>query len=231
DRFVRQREAVARLRRRQQRERGKVVAALLVDLELRGRRLGTRLGRLVLLVALFVFFALALFGRVLDLLRLVVGRIGVSRAVRLLEAHRGRVSMQCHHAVAAAEDQGEQERRQQRKPRAQRIEEMIEPAERDEAAPLGRAFVFGLILVFLDLFLCNRLRLGGALLARRRFFRFLLVDRLQAEAGGEQQRDAGRGADDDRDGEAGRARERCAEDPGRRAQQRVPDDAAEPGRQ
>src|SRR5262249_22622526 len=133
DRLIRERHAVGCLRSAEQRKRRKVVVALAVACDAR-RRPGARLRRL------FLFFLL-----VLDLLGLIVGGIGIGLAVRLREPDRGGIVLQRDHAVGAAEEKSEQQRWQQRNAGAQRVEEVVEVAERDEAAPLRRVFFVELV--------------------------------------------------------------------------------------
>src|SRR5262249_47370540 len=162
---------------------GKVVFVLLVPDDAR-RGLGTRLRRL------FLFFLLLFLFFVLGFLVLIVRGVGVGFSVRLDHVDHGRITLQRHDAVAPVQDQAEQQRGQQQQSRLEAEEEVIDPAERYEAARLA----FGLDLGVSRFFWLDLLDLGGLFLSlRARFFDdflfFLLLLGLPTEAGGEEEGD------------------------------------------
>ena len=141
--------------------------------------------------------------------------------MRLDQRDGGRIVAQRDHARAAAPRQPcEQHRRQQHEARLHAVEEMIEPAERDEAARLALflAVVFHVLL-------------RGFL--RRLFFGFVLVILLAPQPKPAASASVANAAMPDHDGddEARGAGQRCPKTHAGTRNSAVADDAAEPGRQ
>ena len=174
------------LRRGEQRERGKLVAALALHDGLR-RRLGALLRRD------FLGFVLSSISSAWSW-----RGIGVGLGMRIDQRDGGWIVAQRHDARAPPQQKPEQHRWQQGEMRLDAVEEVIEPAERDEAA-LFRRLLFVVVVLFSFRFLGG---LPGRLC--RRLVGFIVRVAAPAETGGEREREERRDADHDRDGESRR---------------------------